>query len=601
MTWQAWLTLGLLCLMFLALVRNLIPPDVAFMGGLAVVVTTGIITPDDAFHGFSNHGMITVAAMFVVAAGLRETGALHMLVSRILGSETSERAALARMTCPAAGLSAFLNNTPIVAIMLPEILAWCRRREIAPSRMLIPLSYATILGGVCTLIGTSTNLVVDGMMRDQGLRAMSLFELGKVGLPVAVVGLAFVLLVGPRILPDRKELITQLGESQREYIVEMIVEAKCPLIGRTIQEAGLRRLPGLFLIEIDRRGEIISPVAPSTELREADRLIFTGLIQTIVDLKRIPGLVAAEEKTYDLDAAAQRQRRLCEAVVSASFPELGKNVRNSDFRTRYDAVVVAVHRNGERLRKKIGDIILRAGDTLLLQTGPHFERTFRGSTDFYLVSEVRGSAPTRHDRAWIAIGVLLLLVVLLFTSAVPTAVAALLASGLMVLFRCVPVGGARRAIDWQVLLVIAAALGVGRAIDKSGLAGHVASVIIRVGYTLAGTIGVMAGIYLLTNLLTEVISHIGAAAVTFPIAMASAAMLGVDPRPFAITIAISASVSFATPIGYQTNLMVYGPGGYRFADFLRVGLPLNLLAMIVAVAIIPRVWTVAPLTVPASP
>ncbi len=588
--WHLWATLALLALILFALVRNILPPDVAFLGGLVVVVALRIITPEQAFHGLSNHGLVTVGAMFVVAAGLRETGALHMFVSRVLGNETTLRTALARLVFPAAGMSAFVNNTPIVAMLIPEVLSWSRKRNISASKLLMPLSYATILGGVCTLIGTSTNLVIDGMMRDSGLAPMSLFELGQVGVPVALVGLGFVLLIAYHFLPDRKELIAQLGESQREYIVELMVQLDCPLIGRSVQDAGLRRLPGLFLIEIDRGGAVISPVAPTEVLEVQDRLIFTGLVSTIMELQRIPGLAPASDTHYELSPSARRTRRMCEAVVSNSFPSLGKNIRESDFRTRFDAVVVAVHRNGERLRKKIGDIVLRPGDTLLLQTGPHFERTFRGSSDFYLVSEVQGSAPTRHDRAWIALGILALLVVLLTSTFIPTAVAALIAAGLMVACRCVSVGAAREAVNWQVLLVIAAALGFGQAVQSSGLAGMMAEGIIDVGKQVAGPAGVLVGIYLLTNILTEIISHIGAAAVVFPIAMASAAGLGVDPRPFAITIAVAASASFATPIGYQTNLMVYGPGGYRFTDFLRVGLPLNLLVMICSVLIIPQVW-----------
>ena len=495
MTWQAWLTLIVLGLMFYALVRSLIPPDVAFMGGLVIVVATGIITPKQAFEGLSNHGLITVGALFIVAAGLRETGALHMVVSRLLGNRTGEKTALARMMFPTAALSAFMNNTPIVAMLLPEILSWCRKRGFSASKMLIPLSYTTMLGGMCTLIGTSTNLVVDGMMTDShGLQPLSFFELGAVGVPAAIVGIAFMLFVGLRLLPDRKELIDRLGETQREYIVEMIVQSGCPLIGKSIQDAGLRQLPGLFLIEIDRAGSVLSPVAPTEVLKESDRLVFTGLVRTIVDLQRIPGIVPAAETQYDLASTARRERHLCEAVVSSSFPELGKTIRTSDFRTRYDAVVVAVHRNGARLRKKIGDIVLRPGDTLLLQAGGHFERTFRSNTDFYLVSEVRDSAPVRHERAWLAIGVLLLLVALLVGKILPTAVAALLASGLMVLFRCVPIGVARRAVDWQVLVVIAAAIGLGSAVRESGLAPVLAEVIAHVGRNLRQYVGRAVGV-----------------------------------------------------------------------------------------------------------
>jgi di/tricarboxylate transporter len=595
--WHAWATLAVLALMLLALVRNLLPPDVTFMGGLVLVAALGIVTPAEAFHGLSNPGLVTVGALFIVAAGLRETGALHVAVSRLLGSETTLRVALARLLFPAAGMSAFMNNTPIVAMLLPEVLSWCRKWGIAPSKMLIPLSYATILGGMCTLIGTSTNIVISGMMVESAdhLAPFSMFELAIVGVPAVLVGVTVILFVGMKLLPGRKELIDQLGETQREYIVEMIVQESCPLVGSTIQAAGLRRLPGLFLIEIDRGGRMIAPVGPDEVLRADDRLVFTGLVRTIIDLQRIPGLVPAEETHYEISTQARRSRRLCEAVVSSSFPALSRTIRNSDFRTRYDAVVVAVHRNGMRLRRKIGDIVLRPGDTLLLQVGEHFERTFRGNTDFYLVSEVQDSTPVRHERAGIALGILAVLVVLLTTkdlTGISTAVAALIGSALMVLFRCVPIGSARQAVDWQVLVVIAAALGFGAAITQSGLADTLAGWLVSAGHALAGKLGVLIGIYLLTSLLTELISNVGAAAITFPIALAAAHSLGpdVDPRPFAVAIAVAASASFATPIGYQTNLMVYGPGGYRFADFLRAGVPMNLLIMVLAMLLIPRFW-----------
>ncbi|NOX60073.1 MAG: SLC13 family permease, partial [Planctomycetes bacterium] len=512
-------------------------------------------------------------------------------VSRLLGVGTGVRSALARLMVSSAGVSAFLNNTPIVAALMPEVLSWCRKRQISASKILIPLSYATILGGMCTLIGTSTNLVIDGLVRETGVMApLSLFELSWVGVPAAIVGITFVLTVGVRLLPNRQELLDQFGAAQREYIVEMLVESNCPLIGKSVQDAGLRHLPGLFLIEIDRKGEVIAPVSPADKLQDGDRLIFTGLVRTIVDLQRIPGLVPGVESHYDVSAGSGRARRLCEAVVSTSFPEIGRTIRHSNFRTRYDAVVVAVHRHGERIEQKIGEVILRPGDTLLLQAGEHFERTFRGSNDFYLVSEVQDSTQVRHERAWLATGTLLLLVVLLTWGVLSTAVSALIAAALMVLLRCVSVGVARRAVDWQVLVVIAAALGFAQAIHASGLDAKLADFVVRAGKQCAGPVGVLIGIYLLTNILTELISHIGAAALVFPIAMVAAEQLGVDPHPFVIAIAIAASASFATPIGYQTNLMVYGPGGYRFSDFIRIGLPMNVLIMIVAMLIIPRVW-----------
>jgi di/tricarboxylate transporter len=488
------------------------------------------------------------------------------------------------MMFPIAAVSAFLNNTTIVAMMTPVVIDWAHRNRMSPGRFLIPLSYATILGGVTTIIGTSTNLTVAGMMIQSGMAPMGFFELAPIGIPVCVAGLAYLLFAAPRLLPARKEPTENLGEARREFTVAMIVEVRSPLANRSVEDAGLRHLPGLFLVEIDRGGRVLTPVASDEVILESDRLVFAGVVDTIVDLSRIRGLVPATAD--ESPAPADPGRRLIEAVISHSSPLVGRSIRDASFRTVYDAAVIAVHRNGERVAGKIGDIVLRPGDTLLLQTAAGFLRVHRNSPDFYLVSELPGTENPRYDRAWVALGVLGALVAIVTLGWLPISVAAFLAAGALVATRCITAAQARRSIEWSILIVIAAALGVGTAMEKTGVAAATATQLTAIVGDV-GPLGALALIYFVTVLLTEAISNNAAAALMFPIGVATAAGLGVDPRGFVMAVTVAASCGFATPIGYQTHLIVYGPGGYRFSDFVRIGLPLDLLCGVVALAVIP--------------
>ncbi len=601
MGWEAFFCLGMIVMVFWGLVTNR-PPDALLLGALALVTVVGIISPDEAFAGFSNQGMLTVGALYIVASALRETGALDTVGRRILGSAKSERGVLKRLAGTVTVMSAFLNNTPIVAMFIPIITNWCKKHQIAPSRLLIPLSYLCILGGTCTLIGTSTNLVVNGLMQEvssskeeyrESLRPMHMFELTYVGVPYAILGILYLYFIGQRRLPSRKDLMEQLSESSREYLANLRVEPGSRLAGQTVQEAGLRQLPGLFLIEIAREDQVISPVSPDQILQADDILTFTGVVSTMVDLEKIPGLVPVGDEGYEARLVRRRGRVLSEAVVSTASPVVGKTIRDADFRALYNAAVVAVHRGGERLRGKIGDIVLRAGDTLLLQTGPHFIRANRNNRSFLLVSGVEDSRPLRYDKAIISLALLAVLITLMASGVIKIVVAAFMIAGLMVVTRCISVSDARQSVDWQTLITIAAAFGVGKAMVNSGFVETVAKGFVSVTGQW-GPYAVLAGVYLMTTLFTELITNNAAAALIFPFAVAIAGQIGVSPRPFAMAVAYAASASFITPLGYQTNLMVYGPGGYRLNDFVRVGLPLNLLLMAFATVVIPQVWPFMP-------
>ena len=598
MDWHGWFTVMVVVLVFAALVKEIAAPDLVLLVGSLTLALAGIISTKELFSGFSNDGMLTVAALFVVASALRETGALDIMGGQIMKADNT-KTVLRRMAFFVTGFSAVLNNTPIVAMMLPVVTEWGRKHRVSPSKLLIPLSYLTILGGVCSMIGTSTNLVMRGLMSDASkaaegplkaaLAPPAIFEITPLGLACAVVGIFYLLTWGVRVLPDRLDLLEKMHESSRDYFVAMLVEPGCRLVGKTVAESGLRALPGLFLVELTRGAESIAPVTPDQILREGDQLTFSGVVTSVVDLERIPGLVPVADADYEANPAKRRERALSEAVISPRSPLIGSTIRAADFRALYNAAIVAVHRGGERLQGRIGDIVLRAGDTLLLQAGPHFARAHRNNPDFILVSGVEESRPLRHDRAVVSMVLLVALIIMMVTEVVDVSLSAFAIAALMIATRCLSTSAARDSINWQTLIAIGASFGLGKALDKSGAAEHIATYVVQYAGTL-GPIAVLATIYGITMIFTELLSNNAAAVLMFPFGVAVAHQMDLSPRPFCIAIMFAASMAFATPIGYQTNLMVYGPGGYKFSDFTRIGLPLNLILWIISVALIPILW-----------
>ncbi len=584
---NAWLTMGIVGLMVVLLIGTRIAADLLLVAALTVLILAKVISPADALAGLGNPGLATVAVLYVVVAGLVDTGAVHAVGARLLGRPKSVSSALLRLMLPVTAVSAFLNNTPVVAMLVPVVEDWAKRSRISVSKLMIPLSYAAILGGTCTLIGTSTNIIVNGLVQQRtNLDPIGFFAIGALGLPTAVVGVLFVLAAHRWLLPERRPPLRDSGEG-REYTMEMLLEETSPMIGKSVEQAGLRHLPGAFLAEIERADTVLPAVGPAEVLRAGDRLMFVGVVDSVVDLLRMRGLVPAPEQLFKL-SAPRPERRVVEVVVSASCPLVGRTVREGRFRSRYDAVVIAAARNGRRLRGKIGDIELQVGDTLLLETRPSFPTQQRNSRDFLLVSEVQNAALPRHDRAWLAGLILAVMVALAATGALSMFEAALVAAGLMLATRCTTASAARASIDWSVLIVIGAALGIGRALEASGAAHAVASASI-------GALGgspwlALLAVYIVTSAFTALLTNNAAAVIVFPIAQATAQSLGVSLWPFVFVIMMAASASFATPIGYQTNLMVYGPGGYRFSDYVRFGLPLNVLLGAIAVLLAPVIW-----------
>ncbi len=587
MTWQGWLTIAVTVVAFLLNACTRLSPEIVFLGALATLFVTGVLSQDDALAGFSNAGMVTVGTLYIVVTGMQHTGGLSWISQQVLGRPKGLTRAMVRLMAPIMGMSAFLNNTPVVAMFIPVVSDWARQLRLSPSKLMIPLSYAAIFGGICTLIGTSTNLVVNGLLiSETNHPGLKLLDITAVSLPCALAGTIFLIIAHRWLLPDRKPALGD-EDDPRQYTLEMVVEPGSPMSNQTIEQAGLRHLPGLYLVEINREGQVIPAVGPKERLREQDQLVFVGAIDSILDVQKLRGLSPATDQVFKLDVP-RSERCLVEAVVSNTCHLVGRTIREGQFRSHYNAVVLAVARNGERLSGKMGDIRLQAGDTLLLEAPPSFLDQRRVSRDFYLVSGIPDSEPLRHEKAPLAIAILLVMVILAAFGIMDMLKAAALAAVLMVVTGCCAPNRALRSVEWSVLLVIASALGLGKALEVTGTAGAIASAFVS-------TAGdnpwlALAAVYGITTILTELITNNAAAALIFPIAIALSESLGVSYMPFIISIMIAASASFSTPIGYQTNLMVYGPGGYKFTDFMRVGIPLNLLFWLITVSIAPIVY-----------
>lgn len=586
MEWQGWFALSLSGAALVLMSLGRFAPHLVMMGVLIILSVTGILDSTQALAGFSNSGLITVVAMFVVAAGIHHSGGVDLLVHHLLRSPRTVRSAQARIAFPVALLSGFLNNTPVVATMIPALHAWSRKIGISPSKLMIPLSYSAILGGTLTLIGTSTNLVVNGQYQHlTGEPGFSIFSITAVGLPVAIIGLLAMLVFLPRWLPDRKD--QQKFGAMREFTLEVAVALDGPLVNKTVGEAGLRELERLYLVEIERDGSVVTAVPSEERLRGGDRLVFAGDTQAISDLLRINGIVPSVHEDEPSLSKDRAERRLVEAALSPQSDVLGLTIRDARFRDRYGAVVLAVARGGERVSGNLGNIRLKPGDVLLLEARPAFVSRQRYNKDFLLINDLETDTP-RHDRAYVSWGILLLLVSAVAIGSLSMLNGALIGAALMIMTGCCSVGQAQKAVDVPVVLTIAASFALGAALETTGAAGYAAEKILALsdGQTLLTVLLV----YFSVSLLTEVVTNNAAAVLVLPIVLSMTATLGVPAEPFVIAVMMAASASFATPLGYQTNMMVFGPGGYRFMDFVRVGLPMNLLVGAVTVAVIAMVY-----------
>ncbi|GAE28849.1 SLC13 family permease [Halalkalibacter hemicellulosilyticus] len=545
MTFEIGLVIFIVVVMLVCLVKEVSSPAFIVFCALATIILTGTLPVGDALRGFSNEGMLTVALLFFVAGAVQQSGILNSFITKALGDGKQQKKSMLKMMIPISGLSAFLNNTPIVVMFTPVVRDWCKEKGISPSKFLMPLSFAAIFGGTLTLIGTSTNLVIHGFMLEQGLGGFSMFQLAIVGLPACLIGMLYMMTIGYKLLPSRKTSEEAFTESSREYLSEVVIEENSPIIGKTVEDAGLRNLNGLYLVSIIRNGEKKGSVPSYFILQAHDRLIFTGVLSTIVELQNIKGLRIDAGSKIKLEDLQDGNAFLVEAVVSHQSSLLKKTIKQSKFRKMYGAGVVAVHRNDERIHSKVGDIVLKPGDTLLLVANKDFLNRGNNTRDFYLISQIKEPGIVDRKKSIIAIVTLISMVVLAAFNILSMFQAALLAVIGLFLTKAITVEGVKKYVQFDVLILIACAIGIGIAIEQTGAAELIAGQFVQLTKG-AGVIGALLVVYFLTTLFTEIITNNAAAVLMFPIALAIANQLAVDPIAFFVVIALAASASFAT-------------------------------------------------------
>lgn len=581
MSFELLLTVTTLIFLFWGLYSEKFHPAAVFFIAVSIFVLSGVINPSEALSGFSNSSVATIILLLVIGNVIQKTGIISYYFSKILGENIGYRTFLGKMFLSVSSISAFLNNTPIVAILLPYVYEWSKKKGIPPSKLLIPLSYAAILGGTITLIGTSTNLVVNGFAVESGLDSIGIFDFAYVGIPATLVGFLYVFLIGYKLLPEREDPLKSFLDKKKEYIVETIVKDNSNLIGKSIKDARLRNLKGLFLIEILRKDRRISPVSPEEIIEKGDVLIFVGQTDAITDLissnigLSLPDFCNIKEEKIDL----------VEVVISNNSSLINKKVRETDFRAKFDAAILAVHRNGERLKGKIGEIVLKPGDLLLLLTGKDFWKRAEDTTDFYIISKIKEIFNINRKKGNFVFFSFISLIFLSALNMISLFTALLILIAVFIVTKISTYSEIKKGLDINLAIIAALSIAVGKAIVNSGLSEFIASLINSVLYPL-GIIGALIAIYLITNILTEFVSNIAAASIVFPIALTSANMLSVDPKAFVLAVAFGASASFLTPIGYQTNLMVYGVGNYKFKDFVIVGLPLSITYAVICISLL---------------
>ncbi len=587
MTTEAWFVAAVVVAVLVALWREIASPSVITFSGVVVLLVSGTIDADQAFSGFSNPAPITVAALFVVASAVSKTGAIDSLTGYLLGTSGETRRPMVRLLAPTVAVSGFVNNIPLVAMLMPRVTSWARQRGLDVSKFLMPLSFGAILGGMLTVIGTSTNLVVSGTMTTAGMEPLGFFETGVVGLPIAVGGIILIVALSPRLLASRRSAGSEFDVEHRHYTIEMTVNEGGPVDGKTVVGAGLRALSGVFLVSIDRGDTTIAPATPKTVLRGGNTLRFAGQIEQVLDLQRIPGLTLADHR--QIAELPHPTAEYFTVVIGSDSPMVGRTLKEVGFRARYQAAVIAIHRADHRIEQKLGEIDIRLGDTLVVVADPAFRARWQNRSDFLIVAPMDGSETPKAPGSARTLLILVAMIVLAALDVVPILQGALVAALALITIGILTPDEARRAVDLEVIGVIASAFGLAAAVESSGLATQISEGLVDL-FGGIGSRGVLLGVVVATVLITELVTNNAAALLMFPIAVAAAPAAALDPRGMAVAVAIAASTSFLTPIGYQTNTMVYGPGGYRFTDYIRLGLPVTTLVVIVLVSAIPWVY-----------
>lgn len=592
MTIEIAIILGILAATVVLFITEKLRVDLVALLVMGVLIAIGVLSPQEGVAGFANPATVTVGAMFVLSAGLQRTGAVNELgrtLVRITGSD--ETRLTAGFMGISATVSAFINNTAAVAVFLPLGLNVSREAGFSPSRLLMPISFAAMFGGVCTLIGTSTNILIAAIATEQQVATFGMFEFLPLGLIGVAVGTAYMLLIGRRLIPDREPIEPYIDRyNLRTYLTEVAILPDSPLVGQTVEDAQLGTKFDLTIIEIIRDRRDIRIPGRERRLLAGDHLLVHGNVKTIMELRDEEGWeLISESDIREEDLIGDRDSYvIAEAAIAPQSSLVGQTLRTSDFRRRYRAIVIGIERRGEPIREAITDVTLQPGDLLLLYgTGKNIDR-LHSHTDFLMLVEVP-STRLRQERAPVAIGIVALVVLAAALEWIPIVGAAVLGCIVMIVAGVLTLEEAYEALDAQVLVMLAGILSLGTAMEKTGTAQYLADITVSFAGTY-GPIALLAAFYAMTSLLTETMSNNATAVLMAPITISVAAGLGVDPKPFLVAVTFAASSSFMTPIGYQTNTMIYGPGGYRFFDFTRVGAPLNILFWIVATVMIPIIW-----------
>ena len=575
----------ILSCMFIGLIKEWLLPEFTVFLALGALLLTGILTPSEALLGFSNPGVHTVAFLFILGAAVSKSGILDDFLTKILKENKSLKNIIFRLMLPVSAISAFMNNTPIVTMLIPPLQNWAVSNKIKPSKLLIPLSYAAILGGTITLIGTSTNLVVQGLLLERGVEGFHLFDFTMFGIPLAFAGIIYFVAVGHRLLPERPHFLKRFEEEKDTFINKFKVKQDSTLIGKTIVDAMLRNLNHLFLIEILRNGKTIIPDPNEDIIQSGDILVFSGKPDEFLKISELLGLIRCPEQEESND----RNIILFEVGISGNSPLINKQIKESHFRSKYNAVIVALKRKGKLITTGIGNKIVMPGDTLLLLAKTNFAKSWSDADDFHFLSpsnfKKKQSNKDRNIIAGILAGILLCSVFQIL----PIYQLTLIATVILLLFKTITVTEAIKSINWNIIVLMGSAIGIGKAVEITGLANYVANFLIKTQTSL-GVIGILFLFYLVTLFLTEILNNLATAALMFPIGYNISSQLELDPMMFAMITAIAASCSFLTPIGYQTNLLIYGPGGYKFTDYLKVGLPLSFICMILTILLAGIRW-----------
>ncbi|UZS00165.1 SLC13 family permease [Chondrinema litorale] len=564
------ITLGLL---IIGLFSDILKPSVVFLIGVMVLLVSKVLSPDKFLSGFANQQVITIVLLVLISAGLRKNFNISSIFDGLFIAAKSARSFLATMMVFVASVSAFINNTPMVAMMTPYVYDWGKRKNVPPSKLLIPLSYATMLGGMITVVGTSTNLVLQGFLEQNNVPLLSYKDFLYLGLLVTLVGIIFILFIGYHLLPGNKDKLELFKESAREYLVETKISEISELIGKTVSEAKLRNLKGVYLVDIVRSGKIISPVSPKEQLLVDDKLIFAGDTHKIVELVQSNNGLLLPKPNGDFIG---NNLEITEVVIPVNSPLAGQMVKDSNFRNYYDAAIVAIHRNGERLRGKIGEIKLQVGDLLLLTTGNDFYKRNDALKGLYVISQIQKSEPDNYVNGRIFLGIMGVVILLILTGFLTLFMGLLILFASLVVLKLFGVNDIRKEMDFNLIAILVCALAIGNAMIETGAAKLVADLLMSF-ITPFGNIGLLTGLFFLTVLLTTFITNAAAVSIVFPIAYSLCSEMNLNGTPYYIAIAFAASAAFMTPIGYQTNLMVYGPGGYKFGDYFKIGLPLTLI------------------------